>query len=95
MKANRKFIEDDHGFTSGISLAIAGLVALLLAIAIGVLVFYKINSSIATGSTAGAAIHTQMNTTMVTVWNLLPISAIIVVASIMIGIVTRFGAGGV
>ena len=94
MKANSKFINDTDAFTIGMSGLIAGVIALMIGIAIGVLVFYKINTSIATGSTAGAAIHTQVNTSMQTVWTLMPIVAIIVIASIMIGVVTKFGSGG-
>jgi len=94
MKANSKFLSDDHADMSGITMALSGVIAIMLGIAIGILVFYKINGSIATGSTAGATIHDQMNTTMSTVWTLMPIIAIIVIASLMIGIVTRFGSGG-
>lgn len=94
MKANKKFIEDTEGNTGAVAIMMAGVIALLIAIAIGVLVFYKINAGIATGSSTGATIHTQVNTTMQTVWTLLPITAIIAIAGVMIAIVTRFGSGG-
>jgi len=95
MKANSSAIwrEDDRAVVAVIGLVIG----LAVSIVIGVLVFYKINGSLTMSPRYGAsgavynASRDALNTSAQTTFTLLPIIAIIVIASIMIGIVSRFG----
>jgi hypothetical protein len=81
------------------------VIALLVSIIIGVLIWFKINQSIFTsmGYAADGAPHvglnltktlfTNVNTTANTIWTLFPIVAVVVVAGIILAIVTNFGRG--
>ena len=81
------------------------VVALLVSIIIGVMVWYKIAGSVLYAGWAGttgynaanraAALATAnaTNTTASTVFTLLPVVAIVVVAGIILAIVTNFGKG--
>ena len=76
------------------------VVALLVSIAVGVLIWYKINPALFTAQiVAGAnraAINTTwstVNTTANTIWTLFPIVGIVVIAGIILAIVTNFGRG--
>ena len=102
MKANQfaEFKNDNHGQVAMIGIVIG----LAVAIIVGVLVFYKINASITTSGfvgpsnvvaagTAYNATRTAINSSAQTTFTLLPIVAIIVIASFMIGLVTKFGQG--
>lgn len=98
MKANQKFrsFKED---TSGFAKIMGGLVALLVAILVGVLVFWELNDGLdytINGEMPGnpRATANSTNTTAGTIFSLLPIAAIVVVASIILAVVTRFGAGG-
>lgn len=91
-----KFLRNNEA----IAQAIGGMVALLVAIIIGVLVFYSVNDGItfsqtggipAGGTTASRATWNQTNSTAGTVWTLVPIVAIVMIASIILGVVMAFG----
>jgi uncharacterized membrane protein YphA (DoxX/SURF4 family) len=73
---------------------VGSLVALLLVIAIGILVFWSISGSIVTGTTSGETVHADVNSTAGTIFTLAPIIAIVAVAGLILGVVSRFGAGG-
>lgn len=73
---------------------VGGLVAIFVIIVIGAFLYFEIGYNIPTGSTTGATIMTQLNSTAATVFSLAPIVGIVAIASIMIGIITRFGGGG-
>lgn len=81
---------------SMIGVVIAGLVAII----VGVLIWYKLNTAIfesaagAHGVTGHGTIGTLFNTTNTTantVWTLFPIVAIVVVAGVILSIVMGFG----
>jgi hypothetical protein len=70
------------------------VVALMVAIAIGVLIFYKLNQAVVTaGGTSDAIgdIFNSTNSTALTVWTLLPIVGIVVIAGVVLAIVMGFG----
>jgi len=79
-----------------IGVVIAGLVAII----IGVLVWYKINAAInvaalgSHGDTGHVAIGTLFNSTNTsanTIWTLFPIVSIVIVAGVILAIVMGFG----
>lgn len=76
------------------------VVALMVSIIVGVLIWYKINTSmysaILVSGKNQAAINTTWNTvnaTANTIWTLFPIVAIVIIAGIILAIVTNFGRG--
>jgi ABC-type phosphate transport system permease subunit len=92
----RSLLKNNSGFAK----AIGGLVALLVAIIIAVLVFYSVNGSISFtggGTVASRSTWNTTNSTATTVWSLLPIVAIVMIASIILAVVSGFGStkGGV
>lgn len=100
MKANRslrEFKDDRKAFAA----QMGGMIALLVAIIVGVLVFYQLNSSLEftnnrpsnTVDIAQRATWNNTNATASTVFTLLPIVAIVMIAGIILAVVTRFGTG--
>ena len=87
MKLFRKM--DDHGYAQ----MVGAVVAVLVSIAVGILVYYKIVGSIAPGTTAGATALTSVNSTANTVFTLAPIVGIVMIAGIVLAIVMNFGRG--
>jgi hypothetical protein len=78
------------------SIAMVGaLVGILLTVVVCVVIYYKVAGSInglpAAGLTAAAAV----NTTAGTVFTLAPIIAIVIIASVILGAIMKFGGGGV
>lgn len=74
------------------------LVAVLVTIVIGLLVFTEVSNSIDIAATDGQTAHANVNATAQTVFTLAPIVAIVLVASIILGVVMSFGGkpgGGV
>ena len=98
MKANSKHIMKDNKASAPIAM-IGIVIGLAVSIIIGVLVFYKINGSLTMSARYGASgtvynnSRTAINNSAQTTYTLLPIIAIILIASFMIAIVTRFGSG--
>jgi len=99
MKANlaaRRSLRKDNW---AIAKAMGAMIALLVAIIVGVLVFYEVNDNITFDNDASSAGHVlyrsarnNTNDTASTVFTLLPIIAIVLIASIILGVVTGFGA---
>lgn len=92
MKANQKFKdfkEDNSAYTK----VVGGLVALLLTIIIGVLVFWEVNDAIELDSTEANESRDATTTMASTVFQLLPIVALVIVAGIILGVVLGFGGG--
>ena len=90
----KKLLNETNGSAATIGTVIAGLVAII----IGVLVWYKLNRAIfdaqgaATTMTSGCrAVWNNSNTTSNTIWTLFPIVAIVVVAGVILAIVMGFG----
>ena len=80
------------------AVALGGMIALLVAIIIGVLVFYEINDNISFDSANTSAEQAKYraarnttNDTAETVFTLLPIIAIVLIASIILAVVSGFG----
>ena len=72
---------------------IGGVVAVLVTILVGILVYYKIAGSMGLTGTQAVAAGAAVNTTASTVFTLSPIIGIVMIASIILMIVTRFGSG--
>ena len=106
MKANAslKLKSIKHDNKGQMAVTLGGMIALLVAIIIGVLVFYEINDNISfdssasnTGHVSYRAARNSTNDTAETVFTLLPIIAIVLIASIILAVVAGFGgkSGGV
>jgi len=92
MKAN-KTIRGLKENKSGYAQAVGGLVALLIIIIVGIMVYWSISGGITLTSDTANTSRDNVNTTATTVFNLLPIIAIVVVGGILIGLVIAFGGG--
>ena len=77
----------------GYAALIGGVVAVLITILIGILVYYKIAAGMGITGTQAVAAAANVNTTANTVFTLAPIIGIVMIASIILLIVTRFGQG--
>jgi len=86
---------------NAIARVIGGLVALLVGIIIGVMVFYEVNESIlftGVASTHYSTTWASINSTASTVWTMAPIVAIVGIAGIILAVIVGFGrspGGGV
>ena len=99
MKANR-FIslrKDDHA----IAAQLGAVIALLVAILVGVMVYWQLAKSTSdslgnynAANILGKAAFNTTNSTANTVFQLAPIIGIVAIAGIILFIVTRFGQGG-
>jgi uncharacterized membrane protein len=82
---------------------VVGLLVLLIGIVIGLLVFWEVNTAIPGVSIDSATdrnnnyrnVWNNTNTTSNTIFTLLPVIGIIVIAGIMLFYISRFGGGGV
>jgi len=93
----KKLLNNESGAAEMIGVVIAGLVSII----IGVLIWYKINTAVFTAgpSALGAgttrayqlAVWNSSNNSANTVWTLFPIVAIVVVAGVILAIVMGFG----
>lgn len=93
MKANCKAL----GITNdkkAYARVVGGLVALLLTIIIGLLVFWEVNDSITLDTATANSSRNETTSMATTVFSLLPLIALVVVASIILGVVLGFGGGG-
>lgn len=92
MKANKKFWnlrENNRGSTQ----VVGSLVALMLVIIIGVMIFYQVSDSITLTGDAGDAKNDTLDMAA-TVFTLLPIVALVIVASLILAVVMGFGGTG-
>lgn len=89
-----KFLKNNKAMAA----QLGGMVALLVAIIIGVLVYFSVVGGLgvdtATYPAAATAQLNNTNTTAQTVFTLLPIVAIVMIASIILFVVSKFGGGG-
>jgi len=93
MKANLKFKQmknDNKGYVK----VVGALVALLLMIIVGILVFWETSDSIELSSDEANDSKNETTDMAATVFDLLPIIALAVVASIIIGVIIGFGGSG-
>jgi len=93
MKANRK-VKDIKGDTKAYTKVVGGLVALLLMIIVGIMVYWETSDSITLNSDDANTSRDGVNEMATTVFDLLPIIALAVVASIIIGVIIGFGGAG-
>ena len=89
-----KFLKNKNAMAA----QLGAMVALLVAIIIGVLVYFSVVGGLGINTTdypvAATAQLNNTNTTAQTVFTLLPIVAIVMIASIILFVVSRFGTGG-
>lgn len=88
MKLWKKLSMDNRAYVQ----AVGALVALLVTIGVGAIVFFEITATFDGQADADAAVN-DTEDMGATVFELLPIIALVVVASIIIGIVITMGAG--
>ena len=72
---------------------VGGLVALLIMIIIGVLVFWEVNDAITLSSDDANESRNTTTSMATTVFGLLPLIALVVVAAIILGVILAFGGG--
>ena len=96
----KKLLADTRADIGGAAGMIGVVIATLVAIIIGVLIWYKLNSGIWTAAigTAFATSQNSMrsafnstNASANTIWTLFPIVCIVLIAGIILAIVTNFG----
>jgi ABC-type anion transport system duplicated permease subunit len=92
MKANRK-IKNIKADKSGYMQVVGGLVALLLLIIVGIMLFWEVSDSIELNSSDANDSKNKTTDMATTVFSLLPIIALAAVASIIIGVIIGFGGG--
>lgn len=86
----------DNLAMSGVPGLVVGVVAFLIAVIIGLMIWYKIDTAVLTnpglpagGVTAAASINTTANS----VWTLAPIVGLVLVAGVIIGTIIMFAGG--
>ena len=84
-----KLWKDDHAYAG----MVGAVIAVLVSIIVGILVYYKIAGSINGLPAAGVTAAANVNTTANTVFTLAPIVGIVMIAGIILAIVTNFGRG--
>lgn len=92
-----KLSSDKSGSAEAIGVVIGGLIAIV----VGVMIWYKLNSSLyyswlGVGTGAHDAINAtwaSTNTTADTIWTLFPVVSIVVVAGVILAVVMGFGRG--
>jgi len=89
MKANQKFRNDNRAYVK----VVGTLVALLLTIIIGVLVFWEVSDAITLDTAKANESKNKTTDTASTVFGLLPIIALVVCASIILGVILGFSGG--
>ena len=93
----RQLLHNNKAQGVGGGAMIGSVVALMVSIVVGLLIWYKINAGVvgvggANGVAARALFNTS-NTTSNTIWTLMPIVGIVMIAGIILAIVTNFGRG--
>jgi len=85
----RKLFHSNDGYTK----VVGGLIALLVTIGVGALVFWEITDNFEGSSNESNESIDGVEDMASTVFDLLPIVALVVVAAIIIGIVVKMGGG--
>jgi len=85
----RSFLKDNNGWAQ----YIGAVVAVLVTIIVGLVVYYKIAGSINGLPSAGVTAAANVNTTANSVFTLAPITALVLIASIIIGAILMFAGG--
>jgi flagellar biogenesis protein FliO len=85
----RKIFSNQEAYTK----VVGGLIALLVTIGVGALVFWEITDNFEGSSADANSSIEEVEDMASTVFDLLPIIALVVVAAIIIGIVVKMGGG--
>lgn len=72
---------------------VGGVIAVLVSIIVGLMIYYKIAGSINGLPAAGVTAASNVNSTANTVFTLAPIVAIVMIAGVILAVVTGFGRG--
>ena len=83
----RSILKNEGAFAA----AVGGVIAILVSIIVGILVYYKIAGSVNGLPAAGVTAAANVNTTANTVFTLAPIVGIVMIAGIILGVVIGFG----
>jgi hypothetical protein len=86
----RSLLKDKNGFAQ----YIGAVVSVLVVCVIGLVVYYKIAGSINGLPAAGVTAASNVNTTANSVFTLAPITALVLIAGIIIGAIIMFAGGG-
>ena len=86
---------NEDGFIAGTVIAV---MAFLIAVIIGVLIWYKIDAAMVTAAwstmpTGAKTVWNSTNTTANSVWTLFPIVGLVLIAGVIIGTIMIFGQG--
>lgn len=93
-----KLLKDNKAM-SGIPGLVVGVVAFLIAVVIGLMIWYKIDASLAASTTfsslpSGArAAWNSTNTTANSTWTLAPIVGLVLIAGVIIATIIMFAGG--
>jgi len=94
----RKLLVNNHADLAGGAAMMGVVIATLIAIVIGVLIWYKLNAAMfAANFVSGKpqvalnATWLSVNTTANTIWTLFPIVCIVVIAGVILAVVMGFG----
>lgn len=93
MKANQHYRNFKQDETASYTQLVGGLVALLLVIIIGVMIFWQVNDSIVLSNDEANTSRDAVTDMASTVFALLPIVALVIVAGIILAVVMGFGGG--
>jgi hypothetical protein len=91
-----KLLKDENASIPGL---VIGVVAFLIAVIVGLMIWYKIDSSLANATTftalpAGArAAWNSTNTTANSTWTLAPIVGLVLIAGVIIATIMMFAGG--
>lgn len=98
----KQLLKNNYAAGMGIPYVVVGVVAFLIAVIIGVMIWYKTNSAIftifkfpydGTAHTAANATYAAVNTTANSTWTLAPIVGLVLVAGVIIATIMMFAGG--
>ena len=78
----------------GSAQAIGIVLAFIITIAVGVMIYYKLNQAVVTaggGADNIGDIYNSTNATALTIWTLFPIVGIVLIAGVILAVVMGFG----
>lgn len=91
MNYTMKLLKHDNQAAAGL---VGAVMAVLVTVIVGLVVYYKIAGSINGLPAAGVTAAANVNTTANTVFTLAPIIAIVMIAGVILSVVSSFGKGG-
>lgn len=87
IKIFEKLKKDEKGYARVVGTVVAALVVIV----IGLIVFVQVSDSIKLTDATAQTVQSNVNSTAATVFSLAPIIVIVLVAGIILGVVSRFG----